>query len=220
MNELVVDLKYRTKNKIKKSLKYLILISMILLITVPLYNDSEVVNKSSFFSELDNLIQGALSYLGLTNGYSVEVTNIEDDSIEVHSLYGSKQKDVKRLTLVISNNQDESLVLSFKKHGIVYDDGEQIGMHTGGLMASNDFTKRYLDSMDEEYYGTFTVFPKGKKTFYLAFDDIDMSKNPQLVVSFIDDPDIDIQETGNLLPAIKKTGKENEFIISLNSILE
>jgi hypothetical protein len=211
-------MRYRTKAKIKKALKILIPIAIILFVVYPLVNNSGTDNDSSIFSELNDIIQNILSYIGLSDGYSVDVTNIEDDSIEEYSLYGSEQKDIKRLTLVISNNQDESLTLSFKKHGIVYDDGEQIGMHTGGLMASSsDFTKRYLDSMDEEYYGYFTVFPQGKKTFYLAFNNIDMSRNPKLVISFIENPDIDIQDTGALLPSIKKTGYEKEFILDLNN---
>lgn len=210
-------MRYRTKAKIKKALKIVIPVVIILFVVYPLVNNSGTDSNSSFFSEINDIIQNILSYIGLSDGYSLDVTNIEDDSIEELSFYGSEQKDIKRLTLVISNNQDESLALSFKKHGIVYDDGEQIGMHTGGLMASSDFTKRYLDSMDEEYYGYFTVFPQGKKTFHLAFSDIDMTRNPKLVISFIENPDIDIQDTGALLPSIKKSGYEREFVISLNN---
>lgn len=154
----------------------------------------------------------------ITDGYSVDVTSIEDDSIDVFTFTGNSQKDIKRVTLVVTNNLDESIELSFNKHGIVYDDGEQVGMYTGGLLASTDFTSRYLDSLDDEYYGTFTIYPHGKHTFYLAFENIDVSRNPKLIISFIENPDIDIQDTGTLLPAIKKTGKEKEFIIDLNNI--
>lgn len=158
------------------------------------------------------------SYLGLTNGYSVDVTSIEDDYIEVHTFTGTSQKHYNKVTLVVTNNLDESIVLSFSKHGIVYDDGEQIGMSTGGLLASTDFTSRYLDSLDKEYYEGFTLFPQGKHTFYLAFENIDMSRNPKLIINFIENPDIDIQDTDSLFPSIKKTGKEKEFIIDLNNI--
>lgn len=218
----VVSLRYSTKRKIKKIAINAIIFTLGVLFAILFISNSsslanfELVNESDSISSIFSSKLSSLS----SGKYSVEVEGIEDDSIQITSLAGDRSyKDISNVILLITNNRDESITLSFDKIGIVYENGEQMGMYSGGgLLAPKSFTDKYLDRLDQQCMVSFTVFPHGKKIFNVPFVKINKERNPNLVINFIENPDIDVQDVGDLMPLIKKTGNEKEFVISLKDV--
>ncbi|MCD4821841.1 MAG: hypothetical protein K8R11_07200 [Methanococcoides sp.] len=141
--------------------------------------------------------------------YSVEVISVKEDSFR--TAFGSE--DIDDVKIKITNNGDDSIKLSLKKHGIVYDDSHQQGILTTTMSIS--VPNKYLDWDDPEYYGYFTLFPGGSTTLDLAFSKIDKTSDPKLVLSFIENPDVEITDVGTLIPNIDISGHEDEYIIPL-----
>lgn len=197
-------MRYNTRSKIKKGILY----GLIFLVGISIghiYTGS--INDFNF--KMDSLIP---------EKYNIEIIGVEGDSYKA-GLMGS-EKRISIVKLLIINNKDESLTMAFKKHGIVYEDGDQIGMLTGGLFDTIPCDK-CLCFTDEEYIGTFTLLPHGKKSFNLCFSEIDNEKNPKLVISLLEDAELDVQGAGGdvFTMTFEKKGKGKEFIIALKEYL-
>lgn len=152
--------------------------------------------------------------LNLGEKYSVAVLDINDYSYE-KPMGGTNEINI--IQVRVKNNQDSSLVMSFKKHGIVYEDGSQMGMLKGGFMAIGFPDDKCVDSFDEDYYGTFTLFPQSAKEFNLCFNKLDWNKNPKLFLSFLHDVKTNVQGAGGdiFTMNIEKEGVEKEFLLPL-----
>jgi len=185
----------RKKHNIRRE-RYVFIVIIVVLAGLLVATNYDTVTDVPLISQISK----TLAYFGLGSDYSVDVTGIEDDTIEVFGGTKYVDTDVSRVTVVITNNKAESSELKFKRNGIVYNDGSQVGVYTGGFFDASvrdDFTDRYFDSLDTEYYG-FTLLPHGKDTFYFAYSRIDMSKDPKLVLSFIENDDNDKEFTIDL----------------------
>ncbi|MCM1987692.1 hypothetical protein [Methanococcoides seepicolus] len=123
------------------------------------------------------------------------ISQNDDYSVEVEEI--TKEDGINNVKLVITNHESESIKLKFKTHGIVYDDGSQVGIHNSLLLPT-----KYYTITSKEYARYFTILPNAKKQFNLAFKEINKDGNPQLVVSFVDENEY-----------------ETEFVISLNEHL-
>ncbi|MDO9516933.1 MAG: hypothetical protein Q7J10_02680, partial [Methanosarcinaceae archaeon] len=216
----MIAMKYSSKRKIKKITANLIIFAIGVLFAILFISNSSPLSDFELINEtnsISSIFSSKLSSL-YSGKYSVEVEGIEDDSIQITSFQTGERSyiDISNVILLITNNRDESIALSFDKIGIVYENGEQVGMHSGGgLLASNSFTNKYLDRLDNHYLGSFTILPHGKQVFNLPFEKIDKERNPKFVINFIENPDIDVQVVNDLIPLIKKTGNEKEFVIPL-----
>lgn len=149
--------------------------------------------------------------------YSVEVLSIEPDSINGYEFEDSKLwKPIEKkfylsdLEIQVTNNRDESITLDFNHRGIVYNDGIQESVfkkYTGSTLPSK-YSQRQ-----------FTLLPKAKKVFHMPFNRIDKSRDPNLIISFVENPTGSVESYGDEMSRGKRKGTTKEIIIPLEPYL-
>lgn len=166
------------------------------------YRDKQKIKKALFILLITLLaILGAMHFLNdadiSKNGYSVQILDVQTDQISK-----SFSSDVIRGSAVeisVKNNVETN---SFRvQAGVVYDDGSStdVILNAKSHELNVDYYEGFLD--------TFTIYTGGTENVVLAFEEIDKSKNPKLVLTLISDV-----WTGSF--------KRQEYIIPLSTYME
>jgi hypothetical protein len=171
-------MRHKTKQNIKKAGTVFAVLIVGIFAGAALFGDSDTSSSPenrTFVQELQESISGVTSSVTSTyEPYTVEVIGIEDAPI--YTFKGLVNAD--NVHISIKNNDDKTHVFVITQAGIVYEDGVQ---------QSASEIRTSLDRYNQLYGNEVSLYPEAKSDFYIAFEDIDKSRNPKMAFTCIVD---------------------------------